>query len=302
MTTSAVRFNAAATAPAVRTPDPHAIRALYAQTLDDYRAWSPGYNMHFGYRAPGMSPFAREPMLERMNHEVVGALKLPVATPARVVDLGCGAGATARAIARANVRATVVGVTLVREQISLAARLNRRSGVGHRIAFVHSDFADTWMASHTFDGAVAVESFCYDAGPDKAGALREAARLLKPGARLVVVDGFLKGPEPTGILGWIYRTWCDCWSIAELAQVDAFTEALRRAGFRDIEVRDLFWQIAPSAAHIPWVAFTHTLKALLRGRISAWRWRHIASSLLSVPLGLARWKFRYCQVSAVRVE
>ena len=34
------------------------------------------------------------------------------------------------------------------------------------------------------------------------------------------------------------------------------------------------------------------------GRLSAWRWRHIAASWLSIPLGVARGTFRYCMVTA----
>jgi len=32
--------------------------------------------------------------------------------------------------------------------------------------------------------------------------------------------------------------------------------------------------------------------------LSAWRWRHIAASWLSLPLGVARGTFRYCMVTA----
>ena len=302
----------ALTRPAVREPPPAAagapdhgaIRDLFIATQEDYRRWSEGYNMHFGYWAPGMSLFAREPMLERMNHEAIDSLRLDAAAPARVVDLGCGAGATSRAVARRLPRATVVGVTLVHEQIRLAARLNRSARLAQRIAFVHSDFTATWMAGARLDGAIALESFCYAAGPDKAPALREAARLLRPGARLAVVDGFLARGTPDGWLGWVYRHWCACWSLPGLAELAPFTAALERAGFEDVQVRDLFWNIAPCAAQIPWVAASHTVRELWRGRgrLSAWRWRHIAASVLSIVIGLAHHRFRYCLVTATRSE
>ena len=290
---------AAAQAPA---PDHDAIRALYRQTQLDFGAWSRGYNMHVGYFECGMNPLRREPMLERMNEVAIDALGLERHAHVRIVDLGCGAGATARAAARRHPWATGIGVTLVRESIALAMKLDREAGLSRHIAYALTDLANAWMASQTMDGALAIESFCYAPGSDKAAAAREAARLLRPGARLVVVDGFIAGDEPAGLFGRIYRRWCECWAVPQLARLDDFVRALEGAGFERVEVRDLFWRAAPSAAHIPWVAAWHTLREIWRGRgrISAWRRRHIEASWLSILLGLARGRFRYCLVTATR--
>jgi SAM-dependent methyltransferase len=284
-------------------PDPAAIRAHYVQTLEDYGRWSRGYNMHFGHWEWGMNPFDREAMLEAANAEVIATLRLPESASCRVVDFGCGAGATARALARRYPRAEVTGVTIVPEQIPLAARLNREAGVARRIGFVLSDFAATWLGARSQDGAIAIESFCYAAGSDKASVLREAARVLKPGARLAVVDGFLIAKEPGGLVGWIARRLRDGWAIAEFAMIDDFTRAMRAEGFEDIEVRDLSWRIAPSVAHVPWVAGTHMLRELWRhrGRLTVWEWKHIASCWLAIFLGLARGTFRYYLVTARKV-
>ena len=285
---------------APRTPDPEAIRSLFVEAQEDFSRWSPGYNMHFGYWAPGMNPLDREAMLERLNIEVASTLRLPPASPVKVIDLGCGTGATARAIARLFPRAEVTGVTLVHEQILLGVKLNRAAKLARRVGFVLSDFTETWTGSGSQDAAVAIESFCYAPGSDKAAAACEASRLLRPGARLAVVDGFLVGDAPRGLVGWIYRRWCGSWAIPELARLEDFKRALTRAGFVDVEVRNLFWHVAPSAAHVPYVAFTHMCRALWegRGRLSRWRWRHIAASWLSMALGLAPWSFRYCLVTA----
>jgi len=88
--------------------------------------------------------------------------------------------------------------------------------------------------------------------------------------------------------------------VAELASADAFRRALADAGFEILEERDLFWKVAPSAAHIPLVASTHMIRELWksRGRLSAWRWRNIAASWLSIAIGLSRGTFRYTMVIA----
>src|SRR5690348_4056499 len=115
--------------PAPRNPDAEAIRALFVETLEDYRNWSTGYNMHFGYWAPGDNPLDREAMLERLSIEAIASLRLPPASPVKVMDLGCGVGATSRTLARLFPRAEVTGVTMIHEQIEMGVKLNRKAGL-----------------------------------------------------------------------------------------------------------------------------------------------------------------------------
>src|SRR6202043_4144932 len=71
----------------------------YEEAGPDYAAWSPHFNMHFGFYRRGMNPFHREAMLEQMNREVLRRLQLTDAAPAHILDMGCGLGATLRSLA-----------------------------------------------------------------------------------------------------------------------------------------------------------------------------------------------------------
>lgn len=125
----------------------------------DYAAWSPDFNMHFGWFAAGMNPFRREPMLERMNAETLTRLALPA--EAHVADLGCGLGATARSLARRHPGARVTGFTIVPWQVENGDRLSRERGLDDRVTLVLSDYAATSLPTASVDGAYAVESACY---------------------------------------------------------------------------------------------------------------------------------------------
>jgi len=46
----------------------------YEEAGLDYAAWSPQFNMHFGYWKWGMNPFNLEAMLNQMNQEVLNRL------------------------------------------------------------------------------------------------------------------------------------------------------------------------------------------------------------------------------------
>ena len=70
------------------------LATYYTEAGMDYRAWSRGFNMHFGYWRQWLNPLARERMLEEMSRQVFRRLDL--APGMRVHDLGCGLGAPAR--------------------------------------------------------------------------------------------------------------------------------------------------------------------------------------------------------------
>ena len=297
--------------PVARAPAPSATPApvtpadthdYFTEVADDYRAWSAHYNMHFGYWRPGLNPLRREGMLCEMNRAVGRALHLPPAEPACVIDLGCGAGATARTLVSEHPGLYAVTVTNVAAQNRIAARLDAQAGVADRLAHMEADYTRTGLPTAMADGAWAVESACYASGTAKADFIAEAARLLKPGARLVVVDGFLLRRRQGRLAAWVHRLWADSWAVPTLAVRDDFTAALRSHGFVDVQVRSLRWRVAPSALHIPVLATRFTLVEIwkARGRLTPWRRKHIVASYCSLALGLFWREFDYCMVTAVR--
>jgi|GEM_PF-178081 len=291
----------AGAAPA-RPVTPADTQAYFTEVAQDYRAWSPGYNMHFGFWRAGINPLRREAMLEEMNRAVGRALQLDGAQAACVVDLGCGAGATARTLAADHPALHVVAVSDVAAQHAIGRGLDARAGVADRIAHLEADFARTGLPAAQADGAWAVESACYAPGHDKRAFAAEAARLLKPGARLVVVDGFLLRRQPGRLAARLHRLWADNWAVPTLAVRGDFVAALRAEGFEDVQVRSLRWRIAPSALHVPWLATRFTLAELwkARGRLSPWRRKHIVASYCALALGLFWRDFDYAMVTARR--
>ena len=101
----------------------------YEEAGPDYAAWSPHFNMHFGFYRWGMNPFRREAMLEQMNMEVLNRLHRPTASSAvvsaRVLDMGCGLGATLRSFARHLPHSDLSGITLVPWQLERGRQLNQ---------------------------------------------------------------------------------------------------------------------------------------------------------------------------------
>ena len=94
-----------------------------------------------------------------------------------VVDIGCGYGTTAAHLA-ATYGAKVTGFTLSAAQWAIAAA---QPGP---LVFHRRDWLDNGLADAVFDRAFAIESS--EHMEDKAHFFAEAARVLKPGGRLVV--------------------------------------------------------------------------------------------------------------------
>ncbi|MFS2055606.1 SAM-dependent methyltransferase, partial [Variovorax sp. CT11-76] len=121
----------------------------FTEVATDYGAWSPSYNMHFGYWRAGLNPLRREGMLVEMNREVGRALRLgerPTDDGRHcVLDLGCGAGATARTLVGDDRRLYAVTVTNVAVQNRIAARLDAQAGVAERMAHLEADYTRTGL-------------------------------------------------------------------------------------------------------------------------------------------------------------
>ena len=85
---------------------------FYNEATEDYEFWSNDYNMHFGYFIPfKTNPFKRDSMLNEMNNQVTKRLNINK-TKNRLIDLGCGMGATMRYALKNYKNVVAYGVTL----------------------------------------------------------------------------------------------------------------------------------------------------------------------------------------------
>jgi len=281
------------------------LEQYYSEAGPDYAAWSREFNMHFGYYRAGENPLHREAMLEQMNAEVLSRLQLHGIAEPRLLDLGCGLGATLRSFARRLPGAKLTGITRVPWQVEHARSLNNAADCGERICIVEGDYEDNQLLPCAdYDGVYALESSCHAHGADKGLLLREAHRLLRPGGRIVVADGFLTSARfVTGLQESIYRKLCECWVIEELARLDVFTARLEELGFRNISVEHLQMRVAPSVAHIPWVTLRFLLTEVLFGSraMTRARWNNVLAPVLlplvSAPLG----PMVYCILTATKI-
>jgi len=113
---------------------------------------------------------------------------MQIAPSANVLDLGCGTGLVARAIARhASFTGSVAGIDLSPHLVAAATRLADAEGISARATFQSGDARKLPFADASFDAVVAHTLISHVNAP--LAVLTEAGRVLKAGGTIAVFDG-----------------------------------------------------------------------------------------------------------------
>jgi ubiquinone/menaquinone biosynthesis C-methylase UbiE len=125
---------------------------------------------------------ASEPAMRTICARYMTQIALPVR--ARVLEIGCGNGATTKLIMEHVSPARLVGI----DPSSVFIEMARETFAGDpQVSFAVGDAAATGQADALFDLVIAHTVYSHLADPK--GALAEARRVLKPGGQLVIFDG-----------------------------------------------------------------------------------------------------------------
>jgi len=128
----------------------------------------------------------KHPRFIAMMNDYFDAMKIPSA--AAVLDLGCGTGIAARALARRKTfSGRITGVDLSPYLTAAARRVAQDEGLASTIEFRTGDSQHLDVPDASFDAAL-VHTLLSHVG-DPIAVLREVARTLKPGGTVGIFDG-----------------------------------------------------------------------------------------------------------------
>ena len=186
--------------------------------------------IHYGYWDENVRSFPAS--LLRMNE--VMAAKAGITSGDKVLDAGCGVGGSSIYLA-STFGCKVTGITLSERQRQNASDNARKNNVTAQVNFEVMDYCNTSFASESFDVVWGCESICYADNKEKF--IEEAFRLLKPGGRLVVADGFVTKYENND--NPVIRQWLDGWQVNYLETPERFRDYMQETGFDDIAYADI---------------------------------------------------------------
>lgn len=193
--------------------------------------------IHRAIWAPGVSD--RQAALSYVDQLIyTRLLELAVShpgKPVRAADLGCGVGGSLFYLAsRMPAPFWGLGLTISPSQARLAQRHAVEISLQRRCAFIEADFLRLPLGGG-LQATFSIEAFAHTSDPQ--GYLREAARLLDDGGRLILCDDFLTGKAEAGNF-WL-RAFRAGWHVPGLRSVGQVKELGRAYGLELSEELDL---------------------------------------------------------------
>ncbi len=113
----------------------------------------------------------------------------------RVLDIGCGTGTLAGLLARSSWPVETVGLDFAAAMCVQADQKARLTGSNGRARFVNADSEHLPFSDESFDFVSCSNSFHHY--PHQQAAVSDMRRMLKPGGRLMIIDGFRDS-----VVGW----------------------------------------------------------------------------------------------------
>lgn len=232
-----------------------------------------GEHVHHGlWRSGRETPEAAVAALSDLVAEQLG-----FGAGAKLVDIGCGYGATARRFATRG--AEVTGLTLSAAQAAAAPPMPG-------VTLIVRDWLANGLADASAEGAYSIESSEHMV--DKPAFFREARRVLRPGGRLVVCAWLAAERPRDWEVRHLLEPICDEGALPSMGSESEYRAWADGAGFRSIAFED----VSSSVARTWTICLRRFLGALvtdraIRAQALAARNKRFA---LSVPRLIAAYK------------
>ncbi len=158
--------------------------------------------------------------------------KLGLNEQSLVLDVACGAGASAVTLAKRFDCRVVVGIDLSEKNLAKAKEKAFSAGLSQQLTFMRSDAETIKFDDETFDAVICECALC--TFPDIKTAVSEMYRVLKKGGNVGITDVTIANEIPQSFKAIIFHAAC----ISGALSAEGYQKILREGGFDDIHDED----------------------------------------------------------------
>jgi len=202
---------------------------MKSQAREEFEAWADSYDTHY------LNRFLFRPSYRIFMEELYRWRGLD-GPPYDLLDIGCGSGTLVSLLASTKLPLRQVVALDYAEQMCRVAREKGRHAGCDGVVYVNADSEHLPFPDATFDAITCSNSFHHY--PHQQEVVAEMRRILRPGGRLMLIDGFRDN-----VVGWFVFDVCIAAVEGLVHHVpwSGVNRLLQQAGFRQITHRKFNW-------------------------------------------------------------
>lgn len=267
----------------------------YNDFSESYTSWTEGSEagLHFGIVKKFSDVFNNAQMIRNLSDLVISCIKKEKSQ--RILDAGCGMGHVMMLVEQNErlLNSEIHGITLSGKQKAIGNRFLESKNSKAHISL--QNFESTSFLQNYFDTALYVESLSYGKQSNKNLALKEAARIIKPGGEIIITDAFLKKDlnsfsRPFRFLGKRAKNF---WGIESWIVEKDFLACAKEHSFSVDENKDLKWRTSASMLHILFKWFPYVLFGFIARKVPFSSVKFVLKIIVYIMPFTAHPAFRY---------
>ena len=178
-----------------------------------------------------VTAYASPPSETWIRQALIDTIDVP---PTSILDLGCGTGSTTLMLKQAFKEATVIGLDLSPYMLIVADYKAQQAGLN--IQWQHGLAEATGFPAESFD-LITVSMLFHEAPPYISQLiLQECFRLIKPGGKVVILDG---NQIRLRSAGWLIKLFQEPYS--KVYAAESVDDWMKTAGFEKVQTKYVGW-------------------------------------------------------------